>query len=788
MIHKQPKNMSGMPAIISMIGIVTYLIGYVIVSISLKENESFLLIINSYVLLGNICLLIGSGFLIYNRQAEWRWYWVFITFAICSHVFGDIQFVIADLKGVSLPLLDGSTFAYILANAFLLLGLLSLVLNQKNRLHIFQLLVDTIATVTLLGVIVWYLFGLQRYFIQDVLTVEAWLIFAYLSVDIILLVVLTIIYQVYRQFRLSKTVNWLIFLQISGFIIFCLADFIEFYFIVQGTVAQAQQLEVMWTIGFILIVSAGFLTLKYQNKILVAEQHPLQIETKIPTNIGVQTINYLYGLAFLAMIVSQFAFGVIIVASGVVIVRYIISMYLEIYLRNQILLEQYKQINNELEKTVEKRTLEIVEKNRELEQLANYDSLTELPNSRFFTRYLAEKLERDQPFAILFTDLDRFKVINDWYGHDRGDALLQAVAKRLQAQLPETAFLARLGGDEFVIILPLDQPVTEIAQRIVTAFRQSFLLAGHHTHTTISIGISQYPEDAENEADLIKFADIALYDVKNANKNNFAYYNKVEATNQIQAFAIEHELYNALENQEFMVYYQPQFDLQNRQLVGFEALIRWQHPTLGMIVPEQFIPIAEDIGLIHEVGEWVLMTALQQLKAWQAITDKKLKIAVNLSPKQLQCPEFVGRLSHLLSTVELNAEQLELEITESSFVKEEKIKVTLYKLQLLGIPIAIDDFGTGYSSLGQLKRLPIQKIKIARELIADIANSQVDQAIVEALIKMAKKLEIITIAEGVETESELQFLEQLGCEHVQSYYFCPPLPANEVAARYFKMT
>lgn len=287
---------------------------------------------------------------------------------------------------------------------------------------------------------------------------------------------------------------------------------------------------------------------------------------------------------------------------------------------------------------------------------------------------------------------------------------------------------------------------------------------------------------------MIKFADIALYDVKNANKNNFAYYNKVEATNQIQAFAIEHELYNALENQEFMVYYQPQFDLQNRQLVGFEALIRWQHPTLGMIAPEQFIPIAEDIGLIHEVGEWVLMTALQQLKAWQAITDKKLKIAVNLSPKQLQCPEFVGRLSHLLSTVELNAEQLELEITESSFVKEEKIKVTLYKLQLLGIPIAIDDFGTGYSSLGQLKRLPIQKIKIARELIADIANSQVDQAIVEALIKMAKKLEIITIAEGVETESELQFLEQLGCEHVQSYYFCPPLPANEVAARYFKMT
>lgn len=776
------KTLSAIQVGIMLVG---YFIGYLVLYLFFQGTPSQFGILHSYILLGDILLLGGASILIYYRRAEWRWYWILIAIAIGSHMIGDIQLFTNELHfNGSTVIVQGSTIAYFLSNVFLLASLLVLIFSQKNRLHIFQLLLDAISTLALLGLNFWYAFGLEGYLTREAFSFEAGVIFTYLSIDIILIVVLMILYQVYRQFRLSKTTIWLITFQILGFMVFCLADFIEFYFIVKETVGQYQYLDLVWLAGFAFIIFSGFLTLKYQRKIREVQQHPLQMATKIPTNIGAKMTNHLYLLTVLAIVMSGFDLVVMALTFLIVGIRYFISKYLEIYLRNQILLEQYKNINNELEEIIEKRTQEIVEKNHELEQLANYDMLTGLPNSRYLSRYLNEQIAEGQAFAFLFTDLDRFKVINDWYGHDRGDALLQAVTKRLQEQLPPSAFLARQGGDEFVIILPLSEPVTAIAQGIIQAFQMPFSLLGQRTHTTISIGISCFPADAKNIKELVKFADLALYEVKNLTKNNFAYYDKSKAKGKIQAFEIEHELYSALSKQQFILHYQPQFDLQTRKLVGCEALIRWQHPTLGMISPLDFIPIAEDIGLIHEIGEWVLVTSLQQLKQWQIQTDSPLKLGVNLSPKQLQRSEIVSNLSRLLIKWELSPAHLELEVTESSLIHEKKLLTVLYKLQLLGINIAIDDFGTGYSSLGQLKRLPIQTLKIARELVADLETNRVDQAIVEALLQMAKKLKIHTIAEGIETESELQLLKQLGCEQAQGYYFGRPVPATEFAQKY----
>lgn len=431
--------------------------------------------------------------------------------------------------------------------------------------------------------------------------------------------------------------------------------------------------------------------------------------------------------------------------------------------------------------------------------LAYYDSLTSLPNRVLFKDRLNQTLliaQRHQRIlAILFLDLDNFKRINDTLGHPAGDELLKQVACRLSNYIRKSdsisrystdefsAVVARLGGDEFTIMLTEVSHVHDamkVAQRILNAIAQPFDIEGHEVFITASIGIAVYPVDGEDVDSLLKNCDTAMYHAKNEGRNNYKFYEQSLNKTALDILALENNLHKALDKQEFRVYYQPRIDIRTRNVVGFEALIRWQHPQKGIIPPSEFIPMAEESGLIIPIGEWVLNEACKQNKAWQAAGFAPIFISVNLSGKQFKQQNLINVIDHAMSDVRLDPKYLELEITESIIQDTKSTAGILRELRNLGLKIAVDDFGTGYSSLSYLRRFPLDTLKIDRSFVKDIAKDPDSEAIVKAIIAMAHCLKLRVIAEGVETEEQLKFLSDEGCDEFQGYLISPPLPADEV--------
>lgn len=741
--------------------------------------------LKAFTVFGDFILLSASGFLIYYRKAEWRTYWIYIALAIAMYALGDMYWFAYELTvNQIVPVIDVSGVFYLLANLFLLGAVLSLVFNQKNRLHIFQMILDSLIAISLIGIGIWYLVGFDFIVQHNFLSEATFLIFLYLVVDICIIAVLFILHQVYRQFRLSQVTSRLVLLQLAGFLTYIIADIIEYYQRLNGTFIGNDSTQIMWMFGFAMMIYAGFLTLKHEKQVDTDQAHPMELATKLPTNIGVNTSMYLHIFAWLAIIFSSLNLGVILIVGSLLTVRYFISKHLEVYLFNQILLEQYAQVNSQLEQTVYDRTCELLLKNDELEQMANYDVLTGLPNSRYMHKYLEHSITKGDDFALLFVDLDRFKVINDWYGHDIGDALLVGVAQRLCEILPESAFVARQGGDEFIVVLTRGHRIKESAQKIVTAFQQPFILPNHRLHTTVSIGIAMHDQDGKTAKELMKAADIALYEVKNANKNNFAFYCQLPNNQNFRHLKIEHGLYDALENAEFELYYQPQFDLLTSELTGCEAIIQWTHPKLGKIPASEFLPLAEENGTIHEIGEWMIVMAAQQAKMWKCTYPYDLKIGINVVPKQLQKPYFVEKIERLINLWSVDPHLIELEITETNAITDREMITNLCKLYELGIGLAIDDFGTNYSSLRQFKNFPIQTLKIAKDIVSGIEHEQIDRTIIQAIINLNNEMQVTTIAENVQTQGQLELLTAMGCQQGQGDYLGKAVCARDFAGKY----
>ncbi len=424
-----------------------------------------------------------------------------------------------------------------------------------------------------------------------------------------------------------------------------------------------------------------------------------------------------------------------------------------------------------------------------IQYLAYYDGLTGLPNRTLFSQRLNHALAQAQRYkkalAVLFIDLDRFKNINDTLGHEAGDSLLQEMAKRLADCLRESDTVARLGGDEFVVLLEeVADPkyAANVARKIIAAALNPFLLKGGEYHITASIGISTYPDDGEDEQTLMKHADIAMYLAKDHGKNNYQFYSAQINAHSFERLALESSLRHALERNEFLLHYQPKIDMKTGDFTGMEALIRWQHPDLGMVSPALFIPLAEETGLIVPIGRWVLKTACAQNKAWQEQGLPRLRISVNLSARQFTEENLVQDVARVLEETGLEPELLELEITESMVMynPDQAVKL-LSELKAMGLYVAIDDFGIGYSSLSQLKRFPIDTIKVDRSFIKDLMENRDDAAITEAIIAMGKSLNLNVIAEGVETSEQVNFLRDHQCDEMQGYYFSKPIPENEFA-------
>ncbi|MGC5327938.1 bifunctional diguanylate cyclase/phosphodiesterase [Brevibacillus sp. SYSU BS000544] len=418
--------------------------------------------------------------------------------------------------------------------------------------------------------------------------------------------------------------------------------------------------------------------------------------------------------------------------------------------------------------------------------LAYHDQLSGLPNRALFQEkieeYLEEAKQSNQKMAVLFLDLDQFKMINDTLGHAFGDQLLREVGQRLTSGVSDHLFVARIGGDEFTMIIPnitgMDQ-VHQMAQSILDLFQQPIFLNDQEFFITTSIGVTIFPDSGDSSTILIKNADVAMYRAKELGKNGYQIYDKLMNTDSSEQMNVINSLRKALSRDEFTVFYQPQIGTRNRKIVGLEALIRWHHPERGMIPPVQFIPIAEESGLIVPIGEWVLRTVCNQIKTWQDQGFPATRVAVNLSARQLKQNNFADVVRSILEETKLDPTYLELEITENMAMVDSNL-ATLHELKDMGITISIDDFGTHYSSLSYLKSLPVHKIKIDRSFVNGICNDPKDETIILAMLLVAKNLNLESLAEGVETSEQMAFLQEHHCDVIQGYYFYKPVPATDV--------
>jgi diguanylate cyclase (GGDEF)-like protein len=415
--------------------------------------------------------------------------------------------------------------------------------------------------------------------------------------------------------------------------------------------------------------------------------------------------------------------------------------------------------------------------------------LTGLPNRILLddriTTELAHARRNQGMVAVLFLDLDRFKIINDSLGHAVGDQILRVIARRLRKCVREEDTVARLGGDEFMVLLPNisgSSDAGRIARKVIDCLVDPISCNGHQLYITTSVGISIYPCDGTDSETLIKHADISMYRAKELGRNKTVYFTAEMNAGARKQLELETSLRQAISRNELKLLYQPKIDISRNSIIGVEALLRWEHPSMGMISPEEFIPVAEDSGLIMPIGEWVLKTAFTQLKQWHLAGHSALTVAVNLSSVQLSRPGFEKVVENALRFADIDGRTVELEITDNVAVENLESEITiLEKLKSLGISIAMDDFGTGYSSLSYLRRLPIDVVKIDQSFVREIPDSNEDVLIAQAIIAMTKSLNLSLIVEGVENVRQLNFFKQQGCNIAQGFLFSKPVEPQEIS-------
>ena len=424
-------------------------------------------------------------------------------------------------------------------------------------------------------------------------------------------------------------------------------------------------------------------------------------------------------------------------------------------------------------------------------EMATHDELTGLPNRNLLMDRLSQAFANadrsGHNVALLFIDLDQFKSVNDSIGHDVGDLLLKEVAARMSAVVRAQDTVARQGGDEFLIILPdLSNPslASVVAEKLIATISQPFEIDGHSLHIGASVGIAAYPRDAKDAGTLLKYADTAMYGVKTSGRNSYRFFSPDMHESSVEHQVIANALHYALERQEMSVAYQPLMNVKSGKTIGMEALLRWNNPKLGSVSPVKFIPIAEDSGLIVPIGEWVIRDTCRTIARWKAKGIDVPRIAINLSARQFRLKTLVEDISRILEETGTDPRRIGLEITESMLIENvEQAVETLEKLSSLGFEVSIDDFGTGYSSLSYLKRFPVKKLKIDRSFVNDIVTDPDDVVIVKSIVDLAHNLGLRVVAEGVENESQLEMLRDMGCDCAQGYLFSRPISSDEMEAR-----
>lgn len=449
---------------------------------------------------------------------------------------------------------------------------------------------------------------------------------------------------------------------------------------------------------------------------------------------------------------------------------------------------------NSMASKIESRTYKLEEQKLLLENLAHYDALTHIPNRLLFKQKIEEAIvhakKHNTKFALLYIDIDEFKDINDSFGHDIGDEILKAVVARIDKVLKNTDTFARLGGDEFTIILEnlTDiNSISAIAQRIIDTVKKTITIKDNTFKVSISIGISIYPDNGANKSELIKYSDIAMYKAKASGKDTYQFYADEMSQYSLQRIIMKQKIEHAIENKEFEVHYQAQLNKRTNQYIGMEALIRWNHPEDGFIPPNEFLPLAEEMGIIIDIDQFVMKTSMKQIVSWYEKSYEPGRVSLNLSIRHLQDDRFLSKLIQNLEDTRCKPEWIELEVTESQIMSNYDESISkLKEINKLGIRVSIDDFGTGYSSLAYLKHLPIDKLKIDKSFVDDVPRDLEDVAITKAIIALCKSLNLTVIAEGVERDEQSRLLMENGCDLMQGYLYSKPIDAASYEDKFFK--
>lgn len=673
------------------------------------------------------------------------------------------------------------SFFYILTNVSFLISVLYLSLYDRRRWSTFQFLVDMAAIAIMLTGFIYFVilgqFFVRRNLWSDMLNVSS----------LISLVVDMLIVSFALSTLLSMDRKKLFgFLQFSfvGVVIFILADFLYVFGVLNESYVPNGVVDVLYMLGIGLIGCAGVL---YVDK----PGNAFNLRTQADSTFEFVTrALILLAIPVIAGILHRLMLSQIVFFAVVLLVHQVISLIVRRLLQRELQLEEKSREAEYLEARINERTRELRVMNQTLENLIKRDAIT----GQYNRKYFLEQIEiwigagaADRKVWLMILDFDRFKSINDTYGHDVGDKTLRLIGKRLESIAGEETVVARLGGDEFGILClrPLAETVSPLLHSI-TALCEAPLEVGAFTvHLGVSIGVACWPDDAKTRSDLMRHADVAMYLAKVKRPGCVSFFDSslsaaVERSNQIDLALRKADFAG-----EFSVFYQPQFTVSGDRLVGAEALVRWPSSELGRVTPDEFIPVAEENGVIIPLSDWIMRTALRQVSDWNRRYGLELLMGINISPRQLDALDFLRKLETLIAEFNVKPEWVNLEVTERSAMKGESFIIEIFdRLANLHISISLDDFGTGYSSLSYLKKFDIDYLKIAKELVDGIAKNDSDRQIVQAIIMMSAALGLRTIAEGVEDEAQMRILESLGCDEIQGYYYGKPMPPAEFEKNY----
>lgn len=738
-------------------------------------------------LMGNITSPIVAflaGYMILSARKNIKKYklnWMLLAVLAFSWSFVDgLWMVASNVYGMDPNEMPVFMYLYLIPNILLTAASLAYFLQNIRKWDTAQVMLNLSVTLIMVFIFMWR--GMLRdYDFLSISSADIIGTFLYLFTDIISISVIIVMFMQLRWRRLSST----LYLLAAGICTYGIADFIYTWLVFKDRYVPNTLIDYLYMLAIFMLCLSG----------LHEAYKPTDMERPdSPEILGKSVRLQQYVVIFLVPLVffltGNFTGGVIWQVFFILVIYQIFSSIVQWNVRNEYMLRKEKSLNEQLEAAVEERTRELLATNKALDKLVKRDTLTGLYNRRYFLEELDNIINHENSsFSILYMDLDRFKTINDTHGHDVGDKILVEISKRLldwrdQHAAAVDMIAARVGGDEFSFIIKGDistESLGVLCMELIELISGTIVIEPYVFNVGVSIGVSRYPIDATQREQLVKFADIAMYNAKREyGSKSFTLYSHdrsevIQKRNEIEILLRKVDF-----DKEFELYYQPQFRISDNRLIGAEALLRWNSPVKGRIPPMDFIPLAEETGLILDIGKWVMEKAVSQICNWNSKFGLELQMGINISPRQIDSVDFLPGIKQLMERTGFDPGCIDFEITESSAMNTNVImEEILTELSGMGINISIDDFGTGYSSLSYIKRFDIDRLKIAKELIDNISRDKNDLHIAKAIIMMAKGLGLYTIAEGVETKEQLDLLRMLGCDEVQGYYTGKPMQADD---------